>query len=88
MCTTLVCTVAPGEVIWIDFGRALARRSKRSTRLAGRRLRSSVSIVMHLLGALPARGAEPDVEHVMLAAEIDADRDVEGPVSDPASRAP
>ena len=45
------------------------------------RLRSSVSIVIHRFAPHTGR-SDPQSEHVAFAVEVDADRNVDGPVGD------
>ena len=82
MCTTQVCTVASGQVSRIDSGSPLSPSQQTISASCRPRLRSSVSIVAHCLAPSPPAGPEPQAEHVALAVEVDADRDVDRPVGD------
>ena len=82
MCTTQVCTVASGQVDPDRLRQPLQAVAADDQRV----LEAAVSeLGQHrrpLLRALTARRAQPEAEHVALAVEVDADRDVDRPVRD------
>jgi len=82
MCTTQVCTVACGQVVRIDSGSPLQPVAADDQRVGQAAVAELAQHRRPLLGALAAHRSEPESEHVTLTVQVDADRDVDGPVGD------